>query len=67
MTGRKYESPLHIDMDPDEALERFVKTDPAEVKGTRARGKKKAGRRERPAGESDEKGERQGDRERQPP
>jgi len=30
--GEKREKPLHLDMDPDEALERFMQTDPAELK-----------------------------------
>jgi hypothetical protein len=30
--GEKRERPLHLDMDPDEALERFMQTDPAELK-----------------------------------
>lgn len=29
---RKREPPLFLDMDPDEALERFIHTDPAELK-----------------------------------
>lgn len=36
----KREKPLYLDMDPDEALERFVQTDPAELK--RRLDKKKA-------------------------
>ncbi|MCR2833308.1 hypothetical protein [Parerythrobacter lacustris] len=30
--GEKRERPLYLDMDPDEALERFMQTDPAELK-----------------------------------
>jgi len=30
--GEKRERPLHLDMVPDEALERFMQTDPAELK-----------------------------------
>lgn len=30
--GEKRERPLHLEMDPDEALERFMQTDPAELK-----------------------------------
>lgn len=30
--GEKREKPLHLDMDPDEALERFMQTDPNELK-----------------------------------
>lgn len=29
--GKKRERPLHLDMDPDEALERFLQTDPDEL------------------------------------
>ncbi len=29
--ARKIEPPLYLEMDPDEALERFIGTDPAEV------------------------------------
>ena len=64
MTGKKYEPPLYIDMDFDEALERYVGTDPKEVEKLGVR--KKAGRKKRPA-RVDDKGERQGGRERQPP
>jgi hypothetical protein len=31
MTGKR-ERPLHLDMDPDEALARFLQTDPGELK-----------------------------------
>lgn len=32
MTGkRKNEPPLHLDMDPDEAMRRFLQTDPDEL------------------------------------
>ena len=30
--GKKREKPLYLDMDPDEALERFIQTDPEELK-----------------------------------
>ncbi|MFU7527552.1 hypothetical protein [Qipengyuania sp. ASV99] len=30
--GEKRERPLHLDMDPDEALARFMQTDPVELK-----------------------------------
>ena len=51
---RKREKPLYLDMNPDEALERFIQTDPKELK--RRLDKKKAppkrgqdvGRRGRP-------------------
>lgn len=36
----KREKPLYLDMDPDEAFERFLQTDPAELK--RRLDKKKA-------------------------
>jgi len=39
--GKKYEPPLHIDMDFMEALERFGTTDPKEVKDLMERGKAK--------------------------
>lgn len=29
--GKKRERPLYLDMDPDEALERFLQTDPEEL------------------------------------
>lgn len=32
MKGKKLEPPLYIDMDTDEALARFIQTDPKEVK-----------------------------------
>lgn len=32
MTDDKREKPLFLDMDPDEAFERFLQTDPAELK-----------------------------------
>src|SRR5690606_20390395 len=31
MTGRKYQKPLKLDMDFDDALERFAQTEPAQV------------------------------------
>jgi hypothetical protein len=30
--GEKREKPLYLDMDPDEALARFMQTDPGELK-----------------------------------
>jgi len=30
--GNKREKPLYLDMDPDEAFERFLQTDPKELK-----------------------------------
>ena len=59
MTGKKYEPPLYIDMEFDEALERYVGTDPKEVAKLGAR--KKAGRKKRPA-PVDDNGERQSGR-----
>jgi hypothetical protein len=41
MTGRKYEPPLYLDMDFEEALERFGTTDPKEVKELMERAKEK--------------------------
>lgn len=29
--GKTREKPLHLEMDPDEALERFMQTDPGEL------------------------------------
>lgn len=45
MTGKKYEKPLHLDLDFDEALERFGQTDKKEVDESidRAKGKKPPG------------------------
>ncbi len=60
MTGKKYEPPLYIDMDFDEALERYVGTDPKEVGKLEA--KKKAGRKKRPARRVDGNDERQSGR-----
>jgi hypothetical protein len=49
MTARKYEKPLHIEMDFEEALERFGTTDPAELPENIKLGRKrKAGREGRP-------------------
>lgn len=62
MTGKKYELPLYIDMDFDEALKRYAGTDPQEV--GKLEGKKKAGRKERPARKVDGNGERQSGRSR---
>jgi len=38
--GKKREKPLYLDMDPDEALDRFIQTDPKELQ--RRLDKKKA-------------------------
>jgi hypothetical protein len=41
MTGKKLEPPLYIAMNTDEALTRFVHTDPREVERPKARPKKR--------------------------
>lgn len=41
MTGKKYEPRLYLDMDFEEALERFGTTDPKEVKELMKRAKEK--------------------------
>lgn len=41
MTGDKYEKPLFIEMDFEEAIERFGRTDPKEVKESIERAKEK--------------------------
>ena len=41
MTGKKYEPPLHLDMDFEEALRRFAQTDKQEVDESIKRSKKK--------------------------
>lgn len=50
--GKKYEPPLHIDMDFGEALERFGATDPKELDELlkRDKNKKKAGKAKDPPG-----------------
>ena len=63
MIGKKHEPPLYIDMDFDEALERYVGTDPKQVEKIET--KKKAGRTKRPARRVDGNGERQSGRGRQ--
>ena len=40
MTGKKLEPPLYIELDPDEALERFIRADPKEVEKLIKAGKK---------------------------
>ena len=40
MKGIKHSSPLKIDMDIDEALARFIQTEPSEVEALIKRGKK---------------------------
>jgi hypothetical protein len=49
MTGKKYEKPLYIDMDFDEALERFGTTDPKEVNESMERAKEKRPPRKKPS------------------
>lgn len=46
--SKKYEPPLHIDMDFMEALERFGTTDPKEVKELMEQSKKKKPPRDKP-------------------
>jgi hypothetical protein len=48
----KHPPPLGLDMDPDEALERFIGTDPGEVDALekRAKAKKPPGRKKKPGG-----------------
>jgi hypothetical protein len=41
MTKKKYEEKLHIDMDPDEALERFINVDPQELQANLDKQKRK--------------------------
>ena len=41
MTEKKYEKKLHIDMDPDEALERFINVDPQELQANLNKQKKR--------------------------
>jgi hypothetical protein len=56
MTGKKYEPPLHIDMDFDEALERFVGVTPKEMHDniTRSKKRKPPGGKPPPGGEDDD-------------
>jgi ribosomal 50S subunit-associated protein YjgA (DUF615 family) len=51
MPARKYEKKLHIDMPFDEALQRYAKTDPAEVQELIARKPKKTAGSKPPAAE----------------
>jgi hypothetical protein len=48
----KHPPPLGLDMDPDEALERFIQTDPREVDALekRAKTKKPPDRKKKPGG-----------------
>ncbi len=50
MTGREYEKPLHIDMDFEEALERFTGVDPAEIPDNKKLKRKKKGGTKPPSG-----------------
>jgi len=53
MTGKKYEPPLHLDMDFEEALERFGGTNKKEVdKLLRRTKRKKAGKAQDPPSKS---------------
>lgn len=45
---KNYESPLHIDMDFGEALERFAETDKSEADKVAKQGKKKSPRAKKP-------------------
>jgi hypothetical protein len=57
---RKNDPPLHLDMDPDEALRRFLQTDPAEldeqIERSKAAKPKPGGPRSRKASASDPSG-----------
>lgn len=49
MTGRKYEKPLYIDMDLEEALKRFGTTDPKDLPDNiKLSHKRKTGGKRRP-------------------
>ncbi|RVD56023.1 hypothetical protein EN828_23090 [Mesorhizobium sp. M2D.F.Ca.ET.185.01.1.1] len=48
MTGKKYEPPLHLDIDFAEALERFGATDKKEVDELIAQAKKKKPPKDKP-------------------
>ena len=52
--SKNYEPPLHIDLDFDEALERFAKTDKCEADKLAEQGKKKSPRAKPPATKGDE-------------
>lgn len=55
MTKKKYEEKLYIDMDPDEALERFINVDPQELQANLNKQKpKKRSPETRSEGESDD-------------
>ena len=41
MTKKKYEEKLYIEMDPDEALERFINVDPQELQANIDKQKRK--------------------------
>lgn len=56
MAGKKYEKKLYIDMDFDEALERFGTTDPAELPDNIKLSKKRRGPgSNKPPGDTSEK------------
>lgn len=52
MTGRKYEKPLYIDMDFEEALKRFGTTDPKELPDRIKLSQKKKGGGKKPPAKS---------------
>lgn len=49
MTGKKQEPPLYLDMDFEEALQRFIGVDPAELPNDKRISQKKAPKRKPPA------------------
>lgn len=52
---KNYESPLHIDMDFGEALERFAETDKGEADKIAKQGKKKLPRAKKPSATTGDK------------
>ncbi len=52
MTGKKYEPPLHLDMDFEEAFERFAGVDKKESDKLTRQGKKKKPPRAKPPAEN---------------
>lgn len=57
----KRQKPIPLDMEWDEALRRLIQADPDELPES-VKLKRKAGRKKRPARESDPKGDDRGDR-----
>jgi len=55
MGDRKYEDKMKLDMPPDEALERFIQTNPKQVDASIKRAKKKVppggGKKDKPSGD----------------